>query len=163
MPEKSESRSRIKKKTILGALTALVLVPCLLFFTWRYASHNYYLCGLALILCGTVPFLACFERRRPQARELVTLAVMCAIAVASRTAFIFVPHFKPMAGVIMITAAAFGPETGFLAGLVSAFVSNFIFGQGPWTPWQMLAMGAVGLLAGFMYKKEALPKTPNCI
>lgn len=161
MPEKPVNRARITKKTVLGALTALVLVPCLLFFTWRYASHSYYLCGLVLILCGTVPFLASFERRRPQARELVTLAVMCAIAAASRTAFIFVPHFKPMSGIIMITAAAFGPETGFLTGLISAFVSNFIFGQGPWTPWQMFAYGMGGFLTGLLSRAGFLRGEQN--
>ena len=40
-----------------------------------------------------------------------------------------------------------------MTGAVSGFVSNFIFGQGPWTPWQMFAYGVGGALAGFLAKK----------
>ena len=96
----------------------------------------------------------------PQARELVVIAVLCALAVASRAAFIMVPHFKPMTAIIMISAIAFGPQTGFLVGAVSAFASNFIFGQGPWTPWQMMAYGIGGLLAGVVYRKGWLTRKP---
>ncbi len=53
----------------------------------------------------------------------------------------------------MITGMALGPEAGFLTGAVSGFVSNFIFGQGPWTPWQMFAFGVAGFLAGVLAKK----------
>ncbi len=72
------------------------------------------------------------------------LAVMCGIAVAARTAFIWLPHFKPMAAIVIIAGVAFGAESGFLVGAVSALVSNFIFGQGPWTPWQMFAFEWLG-------------------
>ena len=161
MPEKSVKHNLISKKMILCVLVLLVLIPLLLFLTWRFAARKYYLCGVLMIGCAMIPFLYSLERRRPQARELVTLAVMCAIAAASRTAFIMVPHFKPMAGIIMITAISFGPETGFLAGLISCFISNFIFGQGPWTPWQMFAYGVAGFLAGLLAKAGILDGTKN--
>lgn len=60
------------------------------------------------------------------------------------------PNFKPCSAIIIITAVAFGPEAGFLTGALTAFVSNFIFGQGPWTPWQMFTWGLVGFLAGIL-------------
>jgi energy-coupling factor transport system substrate-specific component len=66
---------------------------------------------------------------------------MCGIAITSRAIFIWLPHFKPMTAIIIITGIAFGTESGFLAGTISEFVSNFIFGQGPWTQWQMFALG----------------------
>ena len=66
------------------------------------------------------------------------------------------PNFKPCSAIIMITAIVFGPETGFLTGALTAFVSNFIFGQGPWTPWQMFAFGMIGFLAGILYQKGIL-------
>lgn len=112
--------------------------------------------SLLLIIYSMVPFFVSFERRKPQARELVTIAVMSAIAVASRAAFIMLPFFKPMSGIIMITGMAFGPEAGFLTGAISAFVSNFIFGQGPWTPWQMFAMGLIGFLGGVCFHNGPL-------
>ena len=67
----------------------------------------------------------------------------------------FAPLFA-LAGIIMITGMAFGPGAGFLTGVVSAFVSNFIFGQGPWTPWQMFAYGVAGVLAGLFYKAKVM-------
>lgn len=90
------------------------------------------------------PFFISFEMRKPKAKELVTLAVLCALAAASRAAFIWFPNFKPMAGVIFITALALGPTSGFLCGALSVLASNFIFGQGPWTPFQMLSFGLGG-------------------
>ena len=81
---------------------------------------------------------------------MVLIAVMCAIAVASRAAFIMFPQFKPIVGIVMICGMALGPQAGFMTGSISAFVSNFIFGQGAWTPWQMFAFGLAGLLAGYL-------------
>ena len=78
----------------------------------------------------------------------------------ARAAFYMVPQFKPMLAVIIITGVAFGAESGFITGAMTVFVSNFIFGQGPWTPWQMEAAGIIGLLAGLIFHKKegGLPK-----
>ena len=88
----------------------------------------------------------------------MVLAVLSALAVASRAAFAAIPHFKPMSAIIMITGIAFGPEAGFLTGAVSGFVSNFLFGQGPWTPWQMFAYGVGGFLAGLLSRLSVLKR-----
>ena len=50
-----------------------------------------------------------------------------------------------------ITGIAFGPQAGFLTGAIAAFASNFFFGQGPWTPWQMFAYGFTGFWAGLVF------------
>lgn len=113
----------------------------------------YVVVSFIVVLCTIVPFFAIFEARRPQARELVMLAVMCALAVAARAAFIWLPGFKPMAAIIMIAGIAFGPSSGFLVGSLAALTSNFIFGQGPWTPWQMLAFGLCGLVFGALAQR----------
>ena len=60
------------------------------------------------------------------------------------------PQFKPVVAFIIISGVCFGGETGFLIGAISAFVSNFFFGQGPWTPFQMLGWGIIGLLSGML-------------
>ena len=152
-------------KRILGYVLILILMPVTLMVSWHFGDRKYYLCSLILIVYSIIPFLLSYEKRKPQARELVTIAVMCAIAVASRAAFIMLPHFKPMLGIIMITGMAFGAEAGFLTGALGAFVSNFIFGQGPWTPWQMFAFGMIGFLAGILYQKGILKarKADLCI
>ena len=116
-------------------------------------NQNYYLNSIVIIILAFVVFFFSYEKKKPQAREIVTLAVMSAIAIASRATFAMIPFFKPMMGIIMITGMAFGAGAGFLTGTVTGFVSNFIFGQGPWTPWQMFAYGVGGALAGFLAKK----------
>lgn len=89
----------------------------------------------------------------------MTVSVLCAIAVAGRTAFIMLPEFKPVVAVVIISGVCFGGETGFVVGAVTGFVSNFFFGQGPWTPWQMFSFGIIGFLAGILFKKGLLGKT----
>ena len=129
-------------------------------------NQNYYLISIVIILLAFVVFFFSYEKKKPQAREIVTLAVMSAIAIASRAAFAMIPFFKPMMGIIMITGMAFGAGAGFLTGTVTGFVSNFIFGQGPWTPWQMFAYGVGGALAGFLAKKDIMhedKKLPTAI
>ena len=113
-------------------LAVLIAAPATLLAAWRFGNRKYYLSSLLLIVYAMLPFFVRFEHRKPQARELVTIAVMSAVAVASRAGFIMVPFFKPLTGIVMITGMALGPEAGFLTGAVSGFVSNFIFGQGPW-------------------------------
>lgn len=119
----------------------------------EFINSHYYLMSVVLIVISFGIFIIGFEKRKPQAREIVTLAVMSAIAVVSRAAFIMVPHFKPITAIVMITGMAFGSGAGFLTGAVSAFVSNFIFGQGPWTPWQMFAYALAGFIFGCLKKK----------
>ena len=152
MSEESVKSKKMAKHTWVSILVIVVMLPLVLAASRYFGNRRYYLCSLLLMILSVVPFFLSFEKRRPQAREIVTLAVMCAIAVASRTAFIMIPHFKPMTGILIITAMAFGAEAGFLTGAVSGFVSNFIFGQGPWTPWQMFAYGIAGFLAGLLAK-----------
>lgn len=119
-------------------------------------DRKYYIISLLLLLYTMVPFLVRFEGKKPPARELMLISVMIAIAVVGRAAFFMLPQFKPVLALVIIPAIAMGRDTGFLIGAMTAFVSNFIFGQGPWTPWQMLAMGIIGFLAGFLAEKKLL-------
>lgn len=153
-----------KKKTNwrfwLSLVIMVVLVPLTVWVFSRF-DRKYYLAGLCIIVLTMAAFFLHFESRKPQARELVLLAVLCALAVASRAVFGFIPHFKPMLAIVMLTGIAFGPEAGFLCGAISAFASNFIFGQGPWTPWQMFAYGIGGMLAGLFAMWGILKKSPK--
>lgn len=97
-----------------------------------------------------------FEGRKPQARELVIIAVLAGIAVAGRMAFFMIPQFKPVIAIVIISGLCFGAEAGFFVGATTAFVSNLFAGQGPWTPWQMLALGLIGFLAGLLFQKKIL-------
>ena len=55
-----------------------------------------------------------------------------------------------MCAIVILTAVAFTPEAGFVTGAAAGLISNFFFGQGPWTPWQMFAMGLIGFLSGII-------------
>ena len=150
----------MKKTTFFTLLTALVLIPATLLLGSRLPGRWYYLTSTLIIIEILIPFFLAFESRRPQARELVLLAVLCALAVASRVAMPL-PHFKPIFAIVMIAGMAFGSQAGFLVGAISAFASNFLLGgQGPWTPWQMMAYGIAGLLAGAVMRRGWLPKKP---
>ena len=132
----SRARCRVRAKTLLTILAALVLAPLTVVVGMGIPGNGYYLSGTLIVLYAIVPFFVAFEGRRPTAREIAVVAVLTALAVAARAAFVWVPHFKPMAAIVMIAGIAAGPQTGFLVGSVAALASNFIFGQGPWTPWQ---------------------------
>ena len=143
------------------SLAIMVLLVPLAVVLFTRLKQSFYHSGLTIIVLTIAAFFLHFESRKPQARELVLLAVLCALAVASRAAFGFVPHFKPMLAIVMLTGIAFGPEAGFLCGAISGFASNFIFGQGPWTPWQMFAYGIGGMLAGLFALCGILKKSPR--
>lgn len=146
----------MKKSVIISLAVLLVLIPATLFLGTRLTGRMYYLTSTLVVLETMLPFFLRFETRRPKARELVILAVMCTLATVSRLV-VLLPNFKPITGIIMITGMAFGPEAGFLTGAVSALASNFFFSQGPWTPWQMMAYGAGGFLAGLVFYRLRNP------
>lgn len=123
----------------------------------------HYLVSLAVLGLALLSFFASFERRKPQAREIVTVATLSALAVAGRAAFFFVPQFKPVCAIVAISGVAFGGQTGFLVGAIAGFVSNFLFGQGPYTPWQMTGFGVVGLCFGVLFAPGRLPRSRGAL
>lgn len=149
----------MKKSNIATLIVFLILIPLTLYFGSKLSGRGYYITGLLIIAEFMIPFFMAFERRKPQARELVVLAVMCAIAIIGRVA-IPVPNFKAAFAIIMLTGIAFGPESGFVVGAITAFTSNFFYGQGAYMPWQMMAYGAGGMLAGFVFIKNKIPRKP---
>ncbi len=149
-----QAKRRLTKRTVLSAALILLLLPLTLFVGIYYlGGRKYYFISLLLLLEAMLPFFMVFEGRKPQARELVVIAVLCALAVASRAAFFMLPNFKPIIALTIISGVAFGGETGFLVGAMTMLASNVLFSQGPWTPWQMFAMGMIGFLAGVLFRK----------
>lgn len=149
----------MKKSNIATLIVFLLLIPATLYLGTRLSGRGYYITGTLMIIELMIPFFMAFEGRKPQARELVVIAVLCAIAIAGRVA-IPIPNFKAAFALIMLSGIAFGPEAGFMVGAITAFASNFFYGQGPYTPWQMMAYGAGGMLAGFCFRKGWLPRKP---
>ncbi len=149
----------MKRSHIVTLLVFLLVIPATLYLGTKLPGRSYYITGTLIIAELMLPFFMVFEGRKPQARELVLVAVMCALAIAGRV-LIPLPHFKVAFAVILLAGIAFGPETGFIVGAVTAFASNFFYSQGPYTPWQMMAYGAGGMLSGFLFRKGRLPREP---
>ncbi len=152
------------KTHVFSTLFILLAIPLTLFWGIKFlGDRKYYVISLLILLETMLPFFAAFEKRRPRARELVIISVLCAIAVSGRAAFFMLPQFKPVAAIVILSGLAFGGETGFLVGAVTGFVSNFFFGQGPWTPWQMVAFGLIGFAAGVLSRCGFLRKTKTTL
>lgn len=145
MPGKSQT------KLILSALVILLLFPAVICLSSFFGARKYYIGAMLIAFISIILFLFSFEGRKPRADELTALSVMIAVCTISRIIFIALPFVKPLPALVIITAAAFGANAGFVCGSVSMLVSNFVFGQGPWTVWQMLSMGLLGFISGLVF------------
>jgi energy-coupling factor transport system substrate-specific component len=107
--------------------------------SWQLASF---------LILGTVLLggFAWYERSRPPSQVVALVAALAALAIAGRIAFAAFPNVKPTTDIVVFAGYALGPAPGFAVGAFTALVSNFWFGQGPWTPWQMAGWGMCGLL-----------------
>lgn len=171
MSEESPKRKRLNRRTWAAALLLLLVLGLILcgsllqttqlklsLFGRPVTLRLHYAVSLLVIVLAMVPFFLTFEKRRPQARELVIIATLSAIAVLGRAIFFMLPNFKPVCAIVIIAGVCFGGEAGFLVGAVTGFVSNFFFQQGLHTPWQMVCFGLVGFFAGALFSKGLLKK-----
>ena len=134
-----------KRKLGFGSL----LIVFILFLLYGFQEHFLFYANLGavciLFLCWNK-----YDKKSPRLSELVLCACMITLAVAGRVLFLWAPGFKPVSGIVIIAGAALGGWNGFLCGSLSALLSDMFFGQGPWTFFQMLAWGIIGLGAGYM-------------
>ncbi len=141
----------MKVKKYVSFAVMLVIIPAVviggaLIFRERQSAWI----SLAVAALSCVPVVILYEKKETDARELVLIAAMTALSVVGRVLFAPLPGFKPVTAFVVITAMYFGGEAGFLTGALTALISNFTFGQGPWTPFQMAVWGLTGLLAGVL-------------
>lgn len=146
---------KLSRRTWLALAVILLAIPLVILFgIYFLGERSNVFIGLCIVCLAMLPFAMVFEDRKPQARELLIIAVMAGLAVVGRMAFFMLPQFKPTAAIVIIAGIGLGAEAGFLTGAVSGFVSNFFFGQGPWTPFQMFAFGIIGFLAGILFHRN---------
>ena len=112
----------------------------------------------AVAVAAIAVFLVGWERSRPGLRQIMPTVVLGALAAAGRILFAAFPDVKPVSAICILAGAVFGRRSGFMVGALAALVSNFFFGQGPWTPWQMYAWGMIGYLAGMLADRGLLEK-----
>ena len=105
---------KLSKRTLVAAVLIVLCIPLTIFTGVMYLGNQHYnvTAMLVLIEC-TVPFFLVFESRKPKARELVTIAVLCAIAIAGRSAFFMLPQFKPVLALVIVSGVAFAVRTDF--------------------------------------------------
>ena len=152
-------RRTLPRHARTASLLSLLLLPLTLLLGTAFAGNRgYYALSLLLVCEAMLPFFLSLEGRRPRARELVILAVLCALGVAGRAAFFMLPQCKPVLALTILTGASLGGEAGFLVGSITMLASNVLFSQGPWTPWQMFGMGLGGFLAGLLFRPGVLPQ-----
>jgi energy-coupling factor transport system substrate-specific component len=122
--------------------------------SWQAAS-------LAIVVASLAGCFWWYERSRPSSKEVALVATMAALSALGRDAFAALPDVKPTTTMVLICGYAFGGGPGFAVGAVGALASNIFLGQGSWTPWQMLAWGAVGVagsMLGRVLRRRALPR-----
>src|ERR671936_927610 len=111
--------------------------------TWQLASFAV----LALALAAGFGW---YERAHPSSKVLALVATLAALAALGRVAFAPLPNVKPITDIVLLSGFALGGAPGFAVGAIAAFSSNFVFSQGPWTPWQMGAWGLVGIIGAIL-------------
>lgn len=144
----------MKKENLTVIMIAVFSLTFVL--VWQVFFSNdisYYIVGSVIIILTAIPFFVSFEKDEKTAQKISILAIMTALAVASRAVFYLIPQVKPICAVVVVCGVCFGAKSGFIVGALSAFVSNFIFGQGLWTPYQMIALGFCGLISGIVFSK----------
>ena len=142
------------KKTAFPLFIIFSLIGIILWQLLLSEKINYYIVSSAALILSMLPFFISFEFKRIDAREITLVSSLIALAVVSRAAFYLVPQVKPIAAVVIVSAVCLGAERGYIIGAASMFVSNFLFSQGIWTPFQMVAMGLLGFFAGLLFSKK---------
>jgi Prenyltransferase and squalene oxidase repeat len=107
--------------------------------TWQAAAFT-------ILAVGLAAGFAWYERTKPDARLVALVGTLAAFAALGRIAFAPIPNVKPTTDIVLIAGFSLGGAPGFVVGAVAALTSNFFFGQGPWTPWQMAAWGMTGVI-----------------
>lgn len=148
----TQQEKAAKQRLHVAAELILIGIPIALIVGIKFLPREWYmLLSLTVLTMTIAPFFMVFESRKPKAREIVLLAMMSALVVASHLFFHIVFPIQIGTALIIISGISLGSEAGFFIGALSRLVCNFYMGQGPWTPWQMFCWGILGFLAGFAF------------
>ncbi len=151
-PQKQSEGTETTRVPVFEAVI-LLLVPASLAVCALFQFDQTALASMAVAIVALVIYLAGFERSAPALRQIMPIVVLASFAVAGRILFAPFPDVKPVSAICIVAGAVFGRRSGFMVGMLAALCSNFFFGQGPWTPWQMYAWGMVGWCAGWLASK----------
>lgn len=128
---------------------------------WLMQNRPDFFSGMVSVSLVLLLAFTAAEKTLARMERLALVAVLAAVAAVSRIPFAALPNVQPVTFLVMMSGVVFGRQVGFLTGATAALVSNLFLGQGPWTPWQMMAWGGLGYIAAlvakpFKQKKNAL-------
>ena len=123
-----------------------------------FGDRLYLIASVVLIILAIVLFVCAFEKKKPSTKDVVLISVMISLAVIGRLVFFMIPQFKPCAAIVIITGIMLGKQSGFLCGVMTAFISDLFFGMGPWTLWQMIAFGLIGVISALIFNDKRIEK-----
>lgn len=138
------------KKWLSYTILCLLIPAVLVGGAWLFRDKYLAFITISVTVLSCLPFFIRFERKDTDVKRLIMIAVMIALSVIGRILFAPLQGFKPVTAMVIITAVYFGSEAGFMTGALTALISNFYFGHGPWTPFQMFSWGMIGLAAGLL-------------
>ncbi|EOI01903.1 hypothetical protein UAY_01311 [Enterococcus moraviensis ATCC BAA-383] len=144
----------MRRSTLVVAATLFILGLAILLFE----VGQYQVISMLMVIVACIPIYYRYERKKLNIKELVLIAILTTTAVLGRFLFYMIPAITPMTAIIIISGICMGAEIGFLVGSLSAVTSNMLFGQGPWTPFQMFSWGLIGLIAGLPWIRRVLSK-----
>lgn len=149
-----------KARTFLRVALPFFVIPAVVVAgAVAFGGTRYVWVTLAVSVLALLLFISGFEKKKTGSRRIVVTCVMAALAIVGR----FIPLFKPIAALTAICGIYLGGEAGFLCGALSALVSNFYYGHGPWTPFQMLAWGLIGVFAGLLSRPLKNSRAALCV
>lgn len=137
-------KNPVIRKTIRWAVLLIIGILVMMPAFVADAGRKYALLSLIIAVLSIFVFYSGYERKNIGSRRAVICAILIALSVIGR----FIPMFKPISAITILCAIYLGRECGFMCGSLSALISDFYFGIGPWTPFQMFAWGMIGYIAG---------------
>ena len=141
----------------------LLAVPAVMASALLAGVEQAALAMLVVVALVLALFFAGYEASRPGLRQIMPTLVLAALAAAGRILFGPIPDFKPVSAIAIIAGATLGRRNGFMVGALAALTSNFFFGQGMWTPWQMYAWGLVGYVGGALAHAGAFDRADGTV
>ena len=132
-------------------VVVILALPLVMGLGAAFGVHQAATLDMVVVVGSLLLFFGAYEWRRPSLRETMPVVVLAALAAAGRILFAPLPDVKPVSAICIVAGAVFGRQSGFMVGALAALVSNFFFGQGAWTPWQMYGWGLVGYFAGLLF------------
>jgi energy-coupling factor transport system substrate-specific component len=142
-----------------GALAALLVALVLVQARELAPGTSVWVFVLVGAASGIVlAFALRFESSGMHARVLAIVALLGTLSALFRVPFAAIPNLQPCTYLVLCSGYVFGPVAGFAVGALTAIVSNFFLGHGPWTLFQVLAWGLAGASAVLLRRFPLRPR-----